>query len=91
MTENVKRSKGKKDQKSKGKSKGKSAPKGPKTLVPAFLYISKCCNAIGKKQPCARGAEGKSDNTLGCFRCSACNKSSSFNRQVNTNKETVSV
>lgn len=66
----------------------------PKSFIPAFLYISKCCEALGKKEPLVRSEKDKqenkkSENHMGKFRCSKCNTRSKFGRIKN--KDGVSI
>lgn len=83
-----------KSQHKKNKRSKSSVPAGPKAFVPVNLYVSKCCNALGKKTPCARQQKDReankpSQSTLGKFRCSSCGKRAVFNREPNSKGESI--
>lgn len=79
------------------RKKGKPAPKvpaGPKSIVPANLYVSDCCGALGKKTPLVWSPKDKeenkfSENHKGKFRCTACNQRSTFSRRKNSEGESI--
>lgn len=90
------KAKGKKPTDKKKKFRKPAAPVGPKSLVPIFLYLSECCGAPGKKVPLVRSAKDKeeskkSENHLGVFRCSGCNKHSKFTRKNNSTGEAIAL
>lgn len=73
--------------KPKGKFVKPTKVEAVKKLVPTYLYISECCDALGKKSPVVKRGQDeqkKSPQTLGSFRCSTCNRPAKVRRQLNS-------